>query len=134
MPGRVSELHRTAFVTGASTGLGRAFAEMLLSEGVQVWGTSRDASRLNALVTAHPGVFHAVVLELNDAGGAEAAFEMAAAAAGGFDLVINNAGFGLFAEFAAVDFSYWHEQLDIMLVNTLRLSHAALRHFRRRSR
>ena len=44
--GRVSDLYRTAFVTGASTGLGREFARMLLAEGVIVWGTSRDPARL----------------------------------------------------------------------------------------
>lgn len=132
MSDRVSARHRTAFVTGSSTGLGRAFAEMLLQDGVQVWGTSREAGRLAPLASAQPGSFHPVILELADGAGAEAAFEKAAAAAGGFDLVINNAGFGLFAEFAAVDFAVWQEQLQIMLVNTLRLSHAALRHFRHR--
>jgi short-subunit dehydrogenase len=133
MSDRVAARHRTAFVTGASTGLGRAFAEMLLGEGVQVWGTSRDAARLTSLASLHAAAFHPLVLELGDGAAAEAAFEKAAADAGGFDLVINNAGFGLFAEFAAVDFSVWQEQLEIMLVNTLRLSHAALRHFRNRS-
>ena len=57
---RVSALHRTAFVTGASTGLGRAFAEMLLAEGVRVWGTSRDPARLGSLASAHDGTFTAV--------------------------------------------------------------------------
>jgi NAD(P)-dependent dehydrogenase (short-subunit alcohol dehydrogenase family) len=133
MTGRVSDLHRTAFVTGASTGLGRAFAEMLLADGVEVWGTSRDAARLAPVAGAHAGKFHPVVLELADGDAAEVAFEKAATGAGGFDLVINNAGFGLFAEFAAVEFAVWRDQLEIMLVNTLRLSHAALRHFRQGS-
>jgi NAD(P)-dependent dehydrogenase (short-subunit alcohol dehydrogenase family) len=46
---RLSAFYRTAFVTGASTGLGRAFAEMLMAEGVRVWGTSRDVRRLEPL-------------------------------------------------------------------------------------
>ena len=114
--------YRTAFVTGASTGLGRAFADMLLAEGVEVWGTARDAARLPAR-----GRFHAVALELGHGPAAEQAFRDADRAAGGFDLVINNAGFGAFGAFAHTDFAVWEEQLRVMLVNTARLSHAALR-------
>ncbi len=122
---RVSDLHRTAFVTGASTGLGRAFAEMLLADGVRVWGTARDPARL-APLAGHPN-FTAVVLDLGDGAKAEAVFHAAESAAGGFDLVINNAGYGVFAPFTATDFSVWQEQLEVMLVNTARLAHLALR-------
>lgn len=124
---RVSELYRTAFVTGASTGLGRAFAEMLLADGVRVWGTSRDAARLEPLARAFPDLFHAVACDLADGAAAESAFRTAADQAGGFDLVVNNAGYGVFAEFAGADFAVWQEQIEVMLVNTARLSHAALR-------
>jgi short-subunit dehydrogenase len=133
MPRRVSDLHRTAFVTGASTGLGRAFAEMLLREGVRVWGTSRDAGRLAPLVQAHPGKFTALSVELRDVTKAEATFQEANRAAGAFDLVINNAGYGVFGEFATADFSVWREQMEVMLINTARMSHAALRSFRSRA-
>ncbi len=44
----LSVQYRTAFVTGASTGLGLAFATMLRAEGVEVWGTARDVARLPA--------------------------------------------------------------------------------------
>ena len=126
MATRVSDLHRTAFITGASTGLGRAFADMLLTDGVRVWGTSRDSNRLATLTSTHAGAFSAVALELQDAPAAERAFRAAEETAGGFDLVINNAGYGVFAEFAGTDFATWDEQLQVMLVNTARLSHLAL--------
>ena len=121
-PAPLSSRYRTAFVTGASTGLGQAFAEMLLAEGVEVWGTARDAARLPAREK-----FHAVALELGAGAAAEKIFLAADAAAGGFDLVINNAGFGAFGAFAHTDFAVWQSQLEMMLVNTARLSHAALR-------
>lgn len=127
---RLSSLHKTAFITGASTGLGRAFTEMLLAEGVKVWGTSRDSARLAGLSAAHPDHFVPLNLDLRDGVRAEAIFREADRAAGGFSLVINNAGFGAFAEFDAADFSLWHEQLQVMLVNTARLTHAALRSMR----
>lgn len=122
---RVSDLHRTAFVTGASTGLGRAFAEMLLADGVRVWGTARETVRL-APLAVQPG-FTAVAMDLSDGTQAEQVFHAAADAAGGFDLVVNNAGYGVFGTFYATDFGVWQEQLEVMLVNTARLAHAALR-------
>ena len=125
MSPRVSELYPTAFVTGASTGLGRAFAEMLLADGVRVWGTARDAARLAPLaINSH---FTPVALDLREGAAAEKIFLAADQAAGGFALVINNAGYGVFGSFAATDFVAWQEQLEVMLVHTARLSHAALR-------
>lgn len=120
--GAISDRYRTAFVTGASTGLGRAFAEMLLAEGVEVWGTARDPARLPAREKFHP-----VVLELADGAATEKIFLEADRAAGGFDVVINNAGYGVFGGFAEAEFSVWQQQIELMLVNTARLSHAALR-------
>ena len=133
---RVSDLHRTAFITGASTGLGRAFATMLLAEGVSVWGTSRDIARLDffTMDPARAGLFMPVTLDLRSGAHAEAVFREAETEAGGFDLVINNAGYGVFAEFATADFSIWQTQLEVMLVNTARLSHVALRGFLARNR
>jgi short-subunit dehydrogenase len=118
----LSTRYRTAFITGASTGLGLAFADMLLKEGVLVWGTSRDQKRL-----AKRENFHPVELDLGDGAEAERTFSTADRAAGGFDLVINNAGFGAFGAFAHTDFSVWEEQLRMMLVNTARMSHVALK-------
>jgi short-subunit dehydrogenase len=123
---RVSDLYRTAFVTGASTGLGRAFTRMLLDEGVKVWGTSRDARRLADLVKAEPALFHPLALDLKDTAAVETTLRAADRAAGGFDLIINNAGFGVFAEFAYVDFATWQEQLDVMLTQPARICHLAL--------
>jgi short-subunit dehydrogenase len=123
---RLSELYRTAFVTGASTGLGRAFAGMLLDEGVHVWGTSRNPARLEGLGTDSDAPFTPVALDLSLPSATERTFRTAEAAAGGFDLLVNNAGFGLFAEFAAADFAASLEQLQVMLLEPARLCHLAL--------
>ncbi len=131
---RVSDHHRTAFITGASTGLGRAFAEMLLNEGVSVWGTSRDVARLTNLASTHGNRFMPVTLDLSNGASIEPIWRAADRAAGGFDLLINNAGFGVFAEFASVDFATWEKQLEVMLVHPARLSHLALAGMLARSR
>jgi NAD(P)-dependent dehydrogenase (short-subunit alcohol dehydrogenase family) len=131
MSRRISEEFPTAFVTGSGSGLGRAFADMLLSEGVRVWGTSREPSRLGF---ASP-LFQPVVLDLADADAAAAAFGAAEARAGGaFDLVINNAGYGVFGEFDEVPSAAWEAQIGTMLVATLRLTHLAYSGMRRRGR
>lgn len=158
MARRVADLHRTAFVTGASAGLGHAFAEMLLTEGVRVWGTARDKARigtgagkpLRSLGSPSEGL-HAVAsgfarpgsdslgivpvqMDLNDAAGSVKAFSDAARDAGGFDLVINNAGYGIFGEFEAVEADMWAGQVEAMLGTSLRISHAAYGEMRGRGR
>ena len=128
MSGRLSDRYRTAFVTGAASGLGRAFVAMLLAEGVRVWGTSRDPARIAPAAALVP-----VALDLADPAGAEAALGRAAEqAGGGFDLVINNAGAGVFGEFGAVEFSTWAGQWEAMLTGTFRLTHAAWRQLQAR--
>ncbi len=131
---RVSDIYRAAFVTGASTGLGHAFTEMLLADGVRVWGTSRDPKRLAALGQAHGGAFIPVGLELTDGAQAVSVFQEQERAAGGFDLVINNAGYGVFGEFAGTEFGIWQQQLEVMLINTARLSWVATRSMLERRR
>lgn len=119
-------------MTGASAGLGLAFASMLIEEGVEVWGTARETARLGKPATippagaGGPARLKPVALDLADSAAAVRAFEQAAAQAGGFDLVVNNAGFGVFGGFADSSASGWKAQVDAMLGTTLLLSHAAL--------
>lgn len=135
MPARLAERYPTAFVTGASAGLGRAFVEMLLAEGVRVWGTSRDVARLTDLATRYPALFTPVALDLGDPAAGETALARSARAAGGaFDLVINNAGYGVFGDFAATEFAVWQRQCDAMIAATLRIAHGSLRGMRARGR
>ncbi len=140
METRTSDLgarYPRAFVTGASSGLGAAFTERLLAEGVEVWGTARDAARLGALVGAGEragrGGFHAVALDLADGEAAERAFLAAQAeAGGGFELLVNNAGYGVFAPVEEQTFAVWAAQLDGMLTQTMRLALLALPAMRER--
>ena len=125
MSGSLNKQYRTAFITGASSGLGEAFTRMLLEEGVKVWGTSRDGAKLQALRDQYPQLFSVVCLELNQAEEAVNQFRKAEKEAGGFDLVIQNAGYGLFGNFELIPSETWNTQLSSMLGTTLALSHAA---------
>ena len=127
----IADQHPHAFVTGASAGLGRECAKMLLEDGVRVWGTARDAARLTELANHYPSHFTPVALDLDHPDAAEAAFNRAANTAGGsFELVINNAGYGVFGGFDQIDVGAWERQLGAMLTATLRLTHVALRRMR----
>lgn len=128
----LSQLYPTALVTGASGGLGRAFAGMLLDEGLQVWGTARDPARLGDLPSR--AGFHPVTLDLKDRAAALTVWREASRQAGGFSVLVNNAGFGRFGEFSIEPFSVWQEQLDTLLGTTLALAHAALADWKKRER
>ncbi len=83
----------------------------------------------------HSRGFTAVALDLTLPDAALAAFGRAAAEAGGaFDLVVNNAGYGVFGEFAVTDWAVWQAQLGAMLGTSLQLVHAAYGRMRAQDR
>lgn len=119
---------RTAWVSGASSGLGRAIAELLIADGYDVWGTARAVDRL-AGWSGEPR-FHPVALDLRDRAGAATAFLAAQRAAGGaFTVCVQNAGFGEFGAFAAADPGAWEDAVAALLFGTARLSRLALQGF-----
>jgi short-subunit dehydrogenase len=111
---------RNVFITGASSGIGEAVTGKFLAEGFEVWGTARDTARL-AQFKDEPN-FHAVAFDLDDGAGAVEAYRGARdAAVGGFEVVVNNAGYGVFEAFDAVPFEIWEKQIQAMLMTTLRV-------------
>lgn len=113
---------RTALVTGAASGLGAAFVAMLRAEGLQVWGTSRSRER----VPDRDG-FHGLALELADDASIEAAWAEAERASSGIDLLVNNAGAGLFAPFADLSDAEWEQQVRVLLHGPAGLARRAVR-------
>jgi NAD(P)-dependent dehydrogenase (short-subunit alcohol dehydrogenase family) len=86
---------KTWFITGASSGFGRAFADHALARGDAVVATARIAARLDDLVAQAPDRVLALALDVNRPGAAQAAVEAAVARFGGIDLLVNNAGYGI---------------------------------------
>src|SRR3954454_5977435 len=78
---------RKVFLTGASSGIGLATASALTNDHYEVWGTSRDVTRLPVLPHFHP-----VELDLNDVNSRNRAIEKVRSEAGFIDVLINNAG------------------------------------------
>ncbi len=86
---------RTWLITGASRGLGRAFAEVALEAGDAVVATVRKPDALDDLVTAHPDRALALALDVTDRAAVFAAVEQARSFTGRIDVLVNNAGYGL---------------------------------------
>ena len=117
------------FLTGASSGIGLAIAKSLAGRGDEVWGTSRELSRMPQL----PHV-HAVELDLLDPKSIEHAFARALSEAGYFDVVINNAGSGHFGAAENLSDAEIESQFQILVFGQLQLMRLAIAPMRARGR
>src|SRR5690349_3745453 len=112
---------KNIFITGASSGIGRAITQALLDGGHEVWGTSRSLERL----PSHKH-FHPVQLDLSRSGGIDGVFLAALREAGHFDVVINNAGSGHFSAAEFLPISHIAELFQILFFAPVRLMQLAL--------
>jgi uncharacterized protein len=116
------------FVTGASSGVGQAFASQLAADGWDLHITARRAGRLRALaqrLTEQHGVHVQVhAADLTDPGDL-ASLEKAVAAAGP-DLLVNNAGFAGYREFTHADPQVLSGLLAVHVTAVTRLARAAV--------
>jgi len=106
-----------ALVTGASSGLGARFAEVLAAQGAKVVLAARRMDRLTALVqriAEHGGAANAVDLDVANRPSIGPAFEAAEAAFGPVTILVNNAGVGAGMRFLETDAAVWD---DLQRVN-----------------
>ncbi len=82
------------FITGCSTGLGRALAQRVLSHGHRCVATARDTTRIADIVSAHPRTALSLALDVTDHEQRQHAVAKAADTFGGIDVLVNNAGHG----------------------------------------
>jgi hypothetical protein len=120
----------TALVTGASAGIGTAFATQLAARGNDVVLVARDRARLEALageLAARYGVATEVlVADLTD-GAQLAGVEARLADRDRFvDVLVNNAGYGTNGRFAELDRDVEAREVALNVVALVRLTHAAL--------
>lgn len=105
MPGHASN-RPFAVVTGASRGIGAAYARALAARGYDLLLVSRDKARLEGLASelraAQVVAVHPVPLDLAEPEAAHRLFVLAREFRTAPDLLVNNAGFGLFGEFAGM--------------------------------
>jgi NAD(P)-dependent dehydrogenase (short-subunit alcohol dehydrogenase family) len=92
-----SNTDTTWFITGCSTGLGRALAGRVLEHGYRAVVTARDAKQVQDIVAAHPKTALALALDVTIARQVSEAVAQAERAFGAVGVLVNNAGYGYLA-------------------------------------
>jgi NAD(P)-dependent dehydrogenase (short-subunit alcohol dehydrogenase family) len=116
----------TVLITGVSTGLGRAFAEVLLSSGYAVVGTVRKANDVAAFEALHPGQAHARVLDVTNEAAIPATISEIEFTVGPLGVLINNAGYGLEGPLEEVPMDDFRQQFEVNVFGTVAMMKAVL--------
>ena len=116
-----------AYITGATSGIGRATAERFIEEGWTVVAMARREERLQELQDAHPGSVHCFKLDVRDKAAVEHVFSEAKERFGAPDVLVNNAGLALGLEPAqACSLDDWDTMVDTNIKGLLYCTRAAL--------
>lgn len=124
------ETRRTALITGASAGIGQAFAEVFARNGFDVVLVARREDRLRALAGSlrerHRTGARVMTCDLADAAAPAALCDALAAEGVTVDALVNNAGFAVPGSFIRNDWPRHAEFLQVMLVSVAELTHRLL--------
>ncbi|WP_053385732.1 SDR family oxidoreductase [Leucobacter japonicus] len=110
---------QTAVVTGASSGIGRAYARALADAGAHVVLVGRNEERLRSVADALPGEHLAVPIDVSVDGGAAEIVRAATERFGRIDVLLANAGLYLPGDFAEADLSAVRALLDVNVYGAL---------------
>ena len=122
----VTAMSKTWFITGASRGFGRTFVEAALDHGDNVVGTARDIAALADLRASHPDTLLPVTLDVTDKAAVDRAVQQTVERFGRLDVVVNNAGYGLFGAVEEITGQQLRDQLETNLFGALWVTQAAL--------
>jgi 3-oxoacyl-[acyl-carrier protein] reductase len=124
---------KTALVTGASGGIGRAIAEALHAQGASVVLSGRRREQLDALVAELGSRAFAVPCDLADSAAVEGLVPAAEAAAGApIDILVNNGGVTRDNIFMRMKDEEWDNVIAVNLTSGFRLARACLKGMMRR--
>ncbi|WP_460547246.1 SDR family NAD(P)-dependent oxidoreductase [Hymenobacter daeguensis] len=121
---------KTIFITGASRGFGKIWAEAFLKRGDNVVATSRNVAGLQDLADTYDAAFLPLALDITDRAQSVAVVQQAKAHFGTLDVVINNAGYGVFGAVEEISEQEARDIIDANLLGTLWVTQAALPIFR----
>jgi NAD(P)-dependent dehydrogenase (short-subunit alcohol dehydrogenase family) len=117
---------RVWFITGAASGLGRQLAEVALDWDDRVVMTARDVKPLHDFERAHPGRVLATKLDVTQPGQAGAAIRAATDEFDRIDVLVNNAGFGLFGPLEEIGGEELRREFDTNVFGAVNVLRATL--------
>jgi NAD(P)-dependent dehydrogenase (short-subunit alcohol dehydrogenase family) len=130
-PSSSTAASRTWFITGVSTGIGRATAQAALARGDRVIGTLRRPDQCAAFEGLAPGRAHAVLLDVSDTARVTSVVNAAFAHHGRIDVIMNNAGFALLGSLEETAPEEARRLFDTNFFGLLAVTRAVLPHLRR---
>ena len=123
---------KVALVTGGSRGIGFAIAQALSKEQASVSITGTDQSRINDARQKLGSAAHAARADVRDYAAVESAVQSTVERFGGLDIVVNNAGVGIFRSVAEMSLDEWNNIIGTNLTGAFHCTRAALPHLRQR--
>ena len=127
---------KVALVTGGSRGIGLAIARALAADGVNVSVTGLSDAHLSAarpkIESAGPSAVETLRADVRRYDDIDRAVNATVGRFGGLDILINNAGVGIFADVADMTPAQWSEVMDTNITGLFYACHAAIPHLRRR--
>jgi NADP-dependent 3-hydroxy acid dehydrogenase YdfG len=128
----MAEQDRVWFITGASSGFGRALADAVLERGERAMLAARRVDRIEAVAARHGDRALAVSLDVTDAGSREGAIRAALARFGQIDVLANIAGRGSLGAVEEFSTNQLREQMELNFFAAAELTRAVLPHMRAR--
>lgn len=122
----MSTVQKIWFITGASRGFGRVWAEAALARGDLVAATARNTDTLRDLVASYGDAVLPLKLDVTDRSAVFAAVRSASERFGRLDVVVNNAGYGLFGTVEDVSEEQARAQMETNFFGSLWVSQAVL--------
>jgi len=125
-------MSKTFFITGVSSGFGRALAQAALAAGHKVVGTVRDEQARLAFEAGQPGRAFGYLLDVTNFDAIDGVVAEALAAAGPVDVLVNNAGYGHEGILEESPLEEMRRQFDVNVFGAVAMMKAFLPHFRAR--
>jgi NAD(P)-dependent dehydrogenase (short-subunit alcohol dehydrogenase family) len=130
-PSSEKTTHRSWFITGVNSGFGRNMTEQLLARGDRVAGTVRKMDAMNDLKAKYGDKLWLARLDVTDTPEIRVVVNKAFADLGNIDVVVNNAGYGLFGAAEELTDDQILQQINTNLIGSIQVVRAALPHLRR---
>jgi NADP-dependent 3-hydroxy acid dehydrogenase YdfG len=122
---------RTWLITGVSSGFGREMTAQLLQRGDRVVGTVRKIDAVADWAAQYPDTFRTELLDVTDVAATKAMVDRAFATMGRIDVIVSNAGYGLFGAAEELSDAQVDRMIATNLTGSIQFIRAALPHLRR---